>query len=183
MPASAKRVFRGLFFDVYQWNQRLFDGSTATYEKISRRDTAIVIPVTADKKIVVNKEIQSGDRFPFFSLPGGVLDPDETPLQAAKRELLEETGYRAKSYKQLQAFEPSARIEWKAHLFLARGCRKAQDPAPDPGEKIDVRLFSWSEFLDLAAQESFRNFEVALMILRAARDPRALTRFRKKIGM
>ena len=46
MPEHAKKVFSGVMFDVYQWEQEMYDGSTATFEKLTRPDTAQVIPVT-----------------------------------------------------------------------------------------------------------------------------------------
>ena len=52
-PPQAKRVFKGMIFDVYQWEQEMYDGSTHTFEKIIRPDTVLVIPVTEDGKIII----------------------------------------------------------------------------------------------------------------------------------
>jgi len=56
IPDSAERVFEGKIYDVYQWPQRLYDGSTATFEMLRRPDTVQTIGVVGDKIIVLNDE-------------------------------------------------------------------------------------------------------------------------------
>src|SRR5262249_7028087 len=94
LPPDAKCVFKGILFDVYQWEQKMFDGTTATFEKLKRHDTVLVIPVTTGKKIIMLEQEQPA-RPPFISFPGGRLEESENPLQAVHRELMEETGYAA----------------------------------------------------------------------------------------
>src|SRR3990167_56699 len=92
IPKKAKRVFKGVLFDVYHWEEKMFDGSHQTYEKIKRKDSVTVIAVTEDDKIILLDEEQPG-RKPFLAVPGGQVDEGETFEQAGRRELLEETGY------------------------------------------------------------------------------------------
>ena len=58
IPESAKKVFTGKLFDVYQWEQELFDGSTTTFEKVKTKDIVSIIPVTTDGKIMICKQKQ-----------------------------------------------------------------------------------------------------------------------------
>lgn len=60
IPPHAKRSFTGIIFDVYQWEQRLYDGSTTTFEKIKRSDTVNVILTTPDKKIILTRQEEHG---------------------------------------------------------------------------------------------------------------------------
>lgn len=70
LPAHAKKVFQGKIFAVYQWEQALYDGSTAIFEKLARADAASVIPVTTDKKIIVTEQEQPSLK-PFWGTIGG----------------------------------------------------------------------------------------------------------------
>ncbi|HEX7259978.1 MAG TPA: NUDIX hydrolase, partial [Candidatus Saccharimonadia bacterium] len=91
LPPNANRVFKGQIYDVYQWEQELFDGSTGTFEMLKRPDTVKVLAVK-DGKIVVLEEEQPYHGT-FFDVPGGRHDDaSETELQAMQRELREETG-------------------------------------------------------------------------------------------
>ncbi|MBI4173765.1 MAG: NUDIX domain-containing protein, partial [Candidatus Aenigmarchaeota archaeon] len=89
MPASAKRVFHGEIYDIWQWPQQLFDGSMATFERASRPDVVEII-ATTNRKIIMERQRQP-DCKPFICLPSGRVEGNN-PLANAKRELLEETG-------------------------------------------------------------------------------------------
>ena len=69
----------------------MFNGTFQTFEMLKRPGTAMVIPVLENGKIVLTKQTQP-NRHAFFGFAGGRVDKDETPLQAAIRELKEETG-------------------------------------------------------------------------------------------
>ena len=103
IPDTAKRVFKGKLFDIYQWPQIMFDGSTATYEGLKRTDTVNIFPVTKEGKIILGKQDQPGVKT-FIGGFGGRMEEGEDPIQAAKRELLEETGLKS-SEKDLAEFE------------------------------------------------------------------------------
>ncbi len=90
LPPQAKRVFEGIIFDVYHWQQQLFDGSYTTFEMLKRPDTIQVLAVR-DNQLVILEEEQPGHPA-FYGVPGGRHDqPAESELDAARRELREET--------------------------------------------------------------------------------------------
>ena len=86
-----------------------------------------------------------------LELPAGELKPGEDPLEGAKRELLEETGYEASDWAYLGrcAPNPSKHTSY-AHIFQASGGRLVGDQALDGTEDIAVRLMSQDDVLDLA---------------------------------
>ncbi|HEU5187641.1 MAG TPA: NUDIX domain-containing protein, partial [Candidatus Saccharimonadales bacterium] len=84
IPDTAKQVFAGRIFDVYQWPQQLYDGTEVTFEAIRRPDSVNILPITSEGKIVLTKQEQPGME-PFIGALGGRVDKDETPLQAAER--------------------------------------------------------------------------------------------------
>ncbi|HYH35987.1 MAG TPA: NUDIX hydrolase [Candidatus Saccharimonadales bacterium] len=149
VPEGAKLVFQGKIFATYQWPQKLFDGSEYTFEMLKRTDTVSVICVVDGKLLVIDDEQPHlGTRRSF---PGGRVDPtDDTVEAAAKREVLEETGYSLKNWKLLKVHQPYRKIEWFVHVFLAWDTADKQEPALDPGEKISVEQLSFDEVRSLA---------------------------------
>ena len=86
----------------------------------------------------------------ILSCPGGRLDHGEEPLAAAKRELLEETGYEATTWLPLNFFYPfPSACDQKVHLYLARDLKKIKKPHLDPLEEIEVKSFSLEELYKL----------------------------------
>jgi 8-oxo-dGTP pyrophosphatase MutT (NUDIX family) len=165
MPKSAKRVFKGVVFDVYQWQQQMFDGTYETFEKIKRVDTVIVLPVTKEGKIILTKQQQPNGKL-FTGVAGGRVDEGEGVLAAAKRELLEETGYEAVKFELLDAIQPVGKIDWALYTFIAKGCKKVAEIKPDAGEKIELMPVSFEEFLEISVGENFRDPEIPEKLLR-----------------
>lgn len=159
LPPDAKKVFEGIIFDVYQWEQKMFDGSTQTFEKIKRPDTVVVFPVTNNDQIILTKQEQPGKE-PFIGAAGGRVDKGEDILTAAKRELLEETGYEAGELVLWKSIQPIGKIQWSVYVFIARKLKKVADLCPDAGEKIELMPVNFDEFLNFALQPNFYEEEV-----------------------
>ena len=104
-------------------------------------DWALVIPLTPDAQVVLIRQYRHGVREVVLEVPGGILDPGETPEASAGRELREETGYEAEAVRCLGRMMPNPALN-NAHVYvlLAEGCRKVGDPKPDPFEQIEVVL-------------------------------------------
>ena len=170
LPKNAKRVFKGNVFEVYQWPQKVFDGSTRTFEMLKRDDAAVAIPVTPDDKLVLEIQKQP-HKDTFFSFPGGkVEDYDNIDLEAL-RELKEETGYVPKKIKFWKSYPPHGSMDWLIHIFIAQGCEKQPHHNPDAyGEKIKIRLISFEECLKLAFEEKFKGKGVKEHLLKAYYD-------------
>lgn len=178
MPNNAKKVFSGVLFDVYQWEQKQFDGSTKTFEKLTRNDTVGVIAITADNKFILTKQEQPGVK-PFIGTSGGIVDDNEEPYEAAKRELLEETGYESENWELYEAIQPTTKIDWAVFLFIARSCKKVTEPRPDAGEKVQTMELSFDEFIEMIKKEEFRDKELALKIFRIISKPNGLEELKK----
>ena len=173
LPPHAKRVFEGDIFDVYQWEQELYDGSKITFEKIKRDDTVVVIPVLQDRRILIERDEQPG-RSAITTFPAGRMDKEgEDPLSAAKRELREETGYESDEWSLWRAFQPVTKIDWAIYIFVARNCRKAGEPELDAGERISVEAKTFDEVLELAKDPDFVNDDSRALLVEARLDPEA----------
>src|SRR5487761_1525106 len=90
IPDNATQVFEGQSLDVYQWLQKMCDGSTKTFEMLKRPDTVQIVAIKDGKIVMVDDE--QPNRAACVHFPGGILDKDDVSwLAAAKRELVEET--------------------------------------------------------------------------------------------
>ncbi|MCL5435557.1 MAG: NUDIX hydrolase [Patescibacteria group bacterium] len=177
MPGSARKVFSGEIYDVYQWPQKMFDGSTVTFERLKRPDTVSIIPVTQDGKIIVAYEEQPSLK-PVTTTIAGRVELDEDILAAAKRELLEETGYQAPDWGLLHAYQPMTKTEWVIFTFVARGCKKVAEQNLDPGEKIKLKFVSFNKFIEMAARGDFGEHELKIMALEAKLDPKKMAKLK-----
>jgi 8-oxo-dGTP pyrophosphatase MutT (NUDIX family) len=101
-------------------------------------DWASVLCVTDASEVVLVRQYRHGIGSPSLELPAGVIEPHETPEEAARRELLEETGYESNDWVSIQTVstEP-ARHTTRAHFFLARGARATHRPAPEESEVLE----------------------------------------------
>ena len=133
MPENAKLVFEGVLFDVYQWEQELYDGSRTIFEKLKRPDTIVVLPILPDGKIILTEEQQPGTES-LIGAVSGRIEKEEDILEAAKRELLEESGYEAEKFILWDAQQPINKIDWVIYTFIAKGCKKISNQKLD-GEK------------------------------------------------
>lgn len=169
IPEHSAMVFKGKIFEVWQWEQELFDGTKATFERLKRPNTAQVIPVVGDRILIVDQE--QPDTKHFTTVPGGRCDENEDPLLAAKRELLEETGYASDDWELFREENPVGKIEWTIFTYVARNCKKVQDQKLDAGEKMSSRIISFDEFIQLGNSADFYDKELDLELSRAQFDP------------
>lgn len=150
IPKEAKLVFMGKIFDVYQWQQKLFNGEEETFEMIKRPDTVIIIPIMDDGTIILCDESQPGNVHRTDSLPIGRVDvKDQTIKDAAHRELLEETGVDFRSLKLIDYFQPENKIEWFIYVYAAYGESGLVGQKLDAGgEDIKIKRVSFDYFIE-----------------------------------
>jgi len=109
------------------------------YWRLETVDWVNVVPVTRRGELVLVRQERHGIAAPTLEIPGGMIDPGETPSAAALRELLEETGYRGETAEPLGWLHPNPAIQSnRLHMFLARDVVRVGDPRPDPHEEVEV---------------------------------------------
>ncbi len=180
IPQDAKPVFKGILCEVYQWEQRLFDGSTTTFEVIKRIPSVQIIATTPEKKIVLLREEQPY-LGAFTSVPGGRVERHKTPDEAARMELLEELGMQPRELVLWRHECLSSTIHWESYDYVAKGCTRVQEPQQEPGEKITPYLVSFEEFLEEIEARSFRNKRLADCVFRLRHTPGELEKFRRLV--
>jgi ADP-ribose pyrophosphatase len=99
-----------------------------------------VVALTGRKEMVFVRQFRHGTRTVTLEIPGGCIDPgDRSPLAAARRELLEETGYAAPRWRRIGVVDPNPAILSNAcTTYLALGARRVADQRPDGTEELDV---------------------------------------------
>lgn len=113
------------------------------YYVLEYPDWVNIIAITEDGMVVLERQYRHGLGKTCYELPCGVIEDGETPLEAAKRELLEETGYAGGEWKQLMTLSPNpATSNNLAHSFLATGVKKVAGQSLDATEDIEVHLKS-----------------------------------------
>lgn len=169
-PESARKVFEGEIFDVYQWDQKLFNGKTAVFETVKRPDTTVVIPVTKDGKILVTRQTQPGKQDEYWSFPGGRVEKGEEADVSALRELREETGYVSNDLKLWYSGQPIHKMDWAIYTFIAYKCEALGEANLDGGEKIKVVPMDIEKVLELGREGAFED-SFAVHAYRAELDP------------
>lgn len=179
LPSQAKKVFQGKIFSVHQWEQKMYDNSTATFEMLKRPGTIQIIPTTDEIVYISHEEQPTKPR--TYTLLGGRMEPDEEPLVTAKRELLEEAGLESDDWELIKIYEYIGKIEWPMYLYAARNCRKVSEQKLDPGEKIEVKQVSFAEFVNIVSAEDFWNPIFANDMLRMQLNKEKLEEFKKRL--
>ncbi len=170
IPEDAKLVFKGEIFEVFQWDQEMYDGTTMVFEHLRRMDTVIVIPVTSDGKILMQEEEQPNKPL-FITFCAGKVDPGETPEEAAERELLEETGYESDQLNKWFVENRVAKLDWNMHVFIARNCKKVADQKLENGEKVKVFEVDFEGFMEQVSDDNYQNLRIKNEVLKAKLDP------------
>ncbi|MDD5368092.1 MAG: NUDIX hydrolase [Anaerolineaceae bacterium] len=122
------------------------------YFVLEYRPWVNVVALTPELQVVMVRQYRHAIGTTVLELPGGMLDPqDSSPLDAMRRELLEETGYAAESWLETGIVSPNPASHTNpAYSFLATGAFPAVQPHPDDTEEIEVVLLPLEEVIHKA---------------------------------
>lgn len=122
------------------------DGSQHDFYVLEAPDWINLIPLTKDGQVVMIEQYRHGSSQVTLEIPGGMVDEGESPRDTAARELLEETGYRARTVSLLGKTRPNPAIQnnW-LHTFVAEDCTFFETPQFDGSEHTAVRLVDLDE--------------------------------------
>lgn len=102
-----------------------------------------IVAMTSDRRLVMVRQYRQGNGHITMEIPGGAVDPEESMLEAAKRELREETGYVSDSWERIGVMDPNPAIQNnRCETYLARHVQQLHETDFDEFEDIEIELVS-----------------------------------------
>jgi ADP-ribose pyrophosphatase len=168
MITDKQTVFQGRKIAVQQCQVTFPSGHQGQRELVEHPGAVVVVAVDAAGRLVLLRQYRFAVGQWLWEVPAGTLEPDEPPIETARRELIEETGYRAGRLEPLLKFftTPGFTNE-RIEVFLATGLT-AGDAAPEPGEEIEVHLVALPEAMAMIERGEIQDAKTIASILRYA---------------
>ncbi|KYH26193.1 adenosine nucleotide hydrolase NudE [Halalkalicoccus paucihalophilus] len=135
-------------FDVIHEEVRLPDGTETDFDYASEPPAAVILPFTSGGEVVLIEEWRQAVKRVNRGLPAGSMEPGEDRKTAARRELVEETGYEAGEMEFLASVEPAnGLLDAVHHYFVAHDCEPTGQQELDFNESIRVATTDWEALL------------------------------------
>lgn len=162
---DSEQVFRGKLLDVRSDQVRLPDGGIATREYIVHPGAVLVVPLLDDGRLVVERQYRYPLARVMIEFPAGKIDPGESTLICAVRELAEETGYTATEWARAGILHNAIAYSNEGiEVWFARGLSMGT-PLLDDGEFLEVHAASVDELLSLAERGEITDAKTLIALL------------------
>ncbi len=184
----SKMIYQGPVFGVRRDEIIEPSGLRVTREVITHPGSVVVLPALPDGRIVMIRQYRHATRQFLWELVAGRIDKGENPRRAAARELIEETGYRAKRFHVfLDIFPTPGFLEERMYILLAEDLTLGE-AEPEEDEKITVKAFTHGEIEQMIRRNKIRDAQIrrwhpvlsalpgSFLILRGACEPRCRRR-------
>jgi ADP-ribose pyrophosphatase len=142
---SSRERYKCKLFTVTEDHAKDPSGFEIRRSIVRHSGSAVMMAVDTDRRVLLVRQYRLPADKEIWELPAGRLDPGENPLKAARRELIEETGYRARKWTRLVSFYASpGYVAEKMNLYLAEDLTEGE-AAPMDDERIETRWFTAKE--------------------------------------
>ena len=162
---ESKTIYRGRVVELKVDRVIEPGGVETTREVVCHAGSVVIVPHLPDGRLILVRQYRHAVRESLWELVAGGMERGETPLQSARRELLEETGYRARVLKPLLEFYPSPGIlSEKMHLVEAWDLTPAKGQ-PDADERIETGFFTVNQVIKMIQSHEIRDGKTLVGIL------------------
>lgn len=165
MPTDEQTLLKGRRFAVVEKTVIRADGQSASVQYVKHPGSVAILPLLDNDGVCLirSRRLTVGET--LIEVPAGTREPDESPLETARRELAEETGYRATQFEELVAYFPSPGVlSERMWIFVAKGLT-AGPPAREASEEIENLIVSWDAALAMLDSREIQDGKTILAIL------------------
>jgi ADP-ribose pyrophosphatase len=146
---TRKRLHKGRVFDLVSENITLENGVTTDMEFVHHPGATAIVPMLNETEMILIKQYRHTLRDYIWEIPAGTLDPNESPITCAQRELIEETGYSAQNWQQLGEITPvPGYSDERIWIFLATELEEAAQNL-DEDEIVNVHQVGLDEAINM----------------------------------
>ena len=165
---SREEIFQGVAMHLVRDEIELPDGSHSVREISLHNGASAVIPILPDGRVIMERQFRYAHDRVMLEIPAGKLNtPDEPPLDAAKRELSEETGITADSYTYLGSVAPSpALLNEVIYIYMAEGLHFGESHL-DEGEFLKIEYYSLEKLYNMVMAGEITDAKTQIAILKA----------------
>src|SRR3954469_8582798 len=165
MTNDERTLLQGRRFTVVEKTLTRPDGKTASCQFVRHPGSVAILPLLDDGRICLIRSGRVTVGQTLIEVPAGTREPNETPLETARRELIEETGYRAANFEELLSYYPSPGIlSERMWIFVATGLTPGEH-AREANEEIENLVLSWDEAVAMVDRGEIRDGKTIIALL------------------
>lgn len=162
---NAEKLFESRIFSIERLTYETPHGGEMQRDVVRHPGSVAIIPILDDGRICLIKNRRVTVDETLIEIPAGTMEPPEPPLECARRELIEETGYRAGKMELLRTFYPAPGIlDEKMHLFIATDL-EAGEPEREAYEQIENYVLSIKQAKSMVAAGEIKDAKTMISIL------------------
>jgi len=161
---SEKNVYPSHYLKVNKQSFELPNKQIKEFEIHKGGEVVVILPITKDNQVVCVTQYRVGPKLTMTELPAGFVDQGESPLQAAQRELLEETGFSGE-INFVQTVYPDSYSTIKRHVYVCQNAQKLKEPNLDDSEFLKVELLSAQKFRNHLKSGKLTHLESAYLAM------------------